>query len=693
MPESCIVILDPSEYMRNGDYIPSRYEAQQDAARWLIADITTTNAESTVGVVSGGSVIVSTTNNIGQLFQAIKSSRRHYTKDFDLETSLQLSLMALKHRRSKIGSQRIILFIGSPVLETNCFTKLSKTLRKNNVALQIITLGEEPSQEKLEGLLQNSSRDSRMIHIPKGSVPSEFLSATATFSTSSAAPYDSQNMDPSMDPELAMALRVSMEEERTRQGQFQTSVEDAAMDDEATMMQQALEMSVQEKIKSSCDQTCIRSMPPRRSGSLAAVEEDTAGEANDVLLAAPTDESLPSRGTTTDVIDKDGWKVDGASELTQIQIVDQILESQDEESDENFLASLALEQEMEKVAPRPVASTVLPQTKTERQDSLVRQHISLPIVLEEGDGDEGEGQDENLAVHQADNANEHETPFDEDENAEIELQCTLPVSPNEPDESIAACSSADSAVDKQGLDAATALPSLQQPPQSDSSSNWSPINRELDEYYTASSGVDGHDDFSLQITPSDEQDSALAVQSCWSNLDEAFDDYNTAINEISNFLPVRETPRSPPPRQEEEERQDIVSREEYTKLADELAEAKKAMTIMQGMVTEKNEMIVALREIMGMMQQERKAEPEPLGATARAVDKDSSASEREITETLIDEIQKKNRNLESLRRSLTSHKHSGHGSATAPVTPSITEKRRKKRELENMRAKHRHSHA
>jgi len=141
--------------------------------------------------------------------------------------------------------------------------------------------------------------------------------------------------------------------------------------------------------------------------------------------------------------------------------------------------------------------------------------------------------------------------------------------------------------------------------------------------------------------------------------------------------------------QGEEERQDNVPREEYQKLAAELDEAKKAMAIMQGIVKEKDEMIVALREIMGMMQQERRKQTDDEDpSSSNNGKKTPTESEREMTDSLIQEIRKKNRNLESLRLSLSKYKQtSGAGEAAAPpVSHSLTEKRRKKRELEKLRA-------
>lgn len=44
--------LDNSDWMRNGDYAPSRLESQHDAAGMLINDRINSNPENTVGVLT-----------------------------------------------------------------------------------------------------------------------------------------------------------------------------------------------------------------------------------------------------------------------------------------------------------------------------------------------------------------------------------------------------------------------------------------------------------------------------------------------------------------------------------------------------------------------------------------------------------------------------------------------------------------
>jgi 26S proteasome regulatory subunit N10 len=141
--------------MRNGDYIPSRLEAQHDAANLLCGTKTQSNPESTVGVLAmagqrcvllarllprhpqtvrrrcavdrvvlclvakvehwcvrqtdlcsmcGGSVqvLASPTDNMGTLLSAIHSV--NIGGVMKLSNALQVAQLALKHRRNKTGA-------------------------------------------------------------------------------------------------------------------------------------------------------------------------------------------------------------------------------------------------------------------------------------------------------------------------------------------------------------------------------------------------------------------------------------------------------------------------------------------------------------------------------------------------------------------------------------------------------------
>jgi 26S proteasome regulatory subunit N10 len=84
----------------------------------------------------------------------------------DIITSIQIAQLALKHRKNKNGGARIIVFVGSPLSETTeALQKVGKSLKKNNVAIDVISLGEvEENQEKLQELINAANTsDNRFV--------------------------------------------------------------------------------------------------------------------------------------------------------------------------------------------------------------------------------------------------------------------------------------------------------------------------------------------------------------------------------------------------------------------------------------------------------------------------------------------------------------------------------------------------
>jgi 26S proteasome regulatory subunit N10 len=244
--------------MRNGDYIPNRLAAQTDAANLLITHKTQSNPESTVGVIAmnggcftndGVELLVSPTDDVGKLLGALNHvpiQGKVLTSDdasaTDIPASVQVASLALKHRRNKNGQQRIVIFVGSPLthVDKKALIKAGKGLKKNNVAIDVVAMGElEENEEKLKELVNaaNGSGGEQTCHlvtIPEGSLPSDILIGTPVVhggdvpmgggGVGSPAGAGGGNdfaeyggVDPNLDPELAMVLRISMEEERARQ--------------------------------------------------------------------------------------------------------------------------------------------------------------------------------------------------------------------------------------------------------------------------------------------------------------------------------------------------------------------------------------------------------------------------------------------------------------------------------------------
>jgi len=238
--EATFIVIDNSDWMRNGDFAPSRLDAQQDAVNLLAGAKTQSNPENTVGVLTmagkGVEVRVAMTSDVGKVLA--QSHGAKVEGEINLSAGLQVAGLALKHRQNKNQRQRIIIFVGSPVKEEEKeLVKLGKKLKKNSVAVDIVNFGEEAENTpKLEALLNavNSDDNSHLVTVPPGPhVLSDILlsspivqgedgaGAAAAMATGGGGggggDFAEFGVDPALDPEFAWALRVSMEEERQRQ--------------------------------------------------------------------------------------------------------------------------------------------------------------------------------------------------------------------------------------------------------------------------------------------------------------------------------------------------------------------------------------------------------------------------------------------------------------------------------------------
>lgn len=321
--------IDNSEFARNGDFSPSRFQAQADAVNLLAGAKTQHHPENTVGIMTMAgktpTVLVTPTSDLGKVLQAMQKMKidGHVPH---LSTSVQIAQLALKHRENKNQRQRIVVFIGSPIDEDEeTLVKIAKKLKKNNVAVDIVSFGcEEENKSKLEAFhgAVNSGDNSHLVSVPSGTILSDMLFSTPIFmeeggNENPSAPrsnivdgfdYGELGVDPTLDPELALALRMSVEEERARQAALQASeqgdgqqstdaaapmqettqpgeagLEDDGIEamDEDTLLQQALALSMQG----------VTEEPAANQEELPALEVDDPELAMALQMSMATDQT------------------------------------------------------------------------------------------------------------------------------------------------------------------------------------------------------------------------------------------------------------------------------------------------------------------------------------------------------------------------------------------------------------------
>jgi 26S proteasome regulatory subunit N10 len=220
--EAVMICVDNSEWMRNSDFSPSRFEAQEDACNLISGTKTRQNLENVVGLMTtagkkGCEVHVSLSQDPGKLLTAMHKIK--LGGEADLLSSIQIARLALRHRQNKKQEQRIVLFVGSPVKATEKeLSSLGGQLKKNKVAIDIVSFGEdnaEANQAKLEALHKaaNNSDNCHIVTIPPGAhMLSDALQRTPIVRGDQPDNGGDGGMfvDDNIDPELAEALRLSM---------------------------------------------------------------------------------------------------------------------------------------------------------------------------------------------------------------------------------------------------------------------------------------------------------------------------------------------------------------------------------------------------------------------------------------------------------------------------------------------------
>ena len=236
------------------------------------------------------------TNDIGKLLSALNKAAIGGVSD--LITSIQIAQLALKHRENKNQRQRVVVFVGSPLDDTQEeLVKLGKKLRKNNVLIDIVTFGDEglANDEKLGALIEAAGGgESHLVSVPTGPhLLSDVIQQSPIL-------YDGErevggggggddDFDASMDPELAMALRMSLQEAQEREARERGG---------ATTSNDAVEAAV-------VPQDVHGAPNPEQGHTAGFTAGTTAGltNANDPSAKAPGDS--PADAGDEDMLDED----------------------------------------------------------------------------------------------------------------------------------------------------------------------------------------------------------------------------------------------------------------------------------------------------------------------------------------------------------------------------------------------------
>nr|BAN42073.1 26S proteasome regulatory subunit RPN10, putative [Entamoeba invadens] len=213
MPECVVCVIDTSGYMNNGDYNPSRMEAQIEAVQSITTVKLQKNPENYVGSIAAGSeskrILVTPTNDFGKILSGLHLAKVGGLSDF--KQALLVAKLALANRVEKIYTQRIILFVGSPInMKEEETAEIINALKKNGIALDIVSFGEVVDNAKvLETFPAGMGEECTLVTVPAGPhVLLEMISKTPIIMRDGGLGA----FNPEYDPEYAAAIRASMGE-------------------------------------------------------------------------------------------------------------------------------------------------------------------------------------------------------------------------------------------------------------------------------------------------------------------------------------------------------------------------------------------------------------------------------------------------------------------------------------------------
>lgn len=93
--EAVMIVVDNSESSRNGDYAPTRYDAQSDAVNIIFQNVVQGNPESSVGLMSmggkGPEVLVTLTADQGKILEGLHRTKKKIRGSSHLATGIQVA--------------------------------------------------------------------------------------------------------------------------------------------------------------------------------------------------------------------------------------------------------------------------------------------------------------------------------------------------------------------------------------------------------------------------------------------------------------------------------------------------------------------------------------------------------------------------------------------------------------------------
>ncbi|MBZ3885382.1 26S proteasome non-ATPase regulatory subunit 4 [Sciurus carolinensis] len=212
--------------MWNGDFLPPWPQTQQYAVTKVCHSKTGSNCEYKVGLITLANdceVLITLSPDTGSILSMLHTIQPKCKITFC--AIIRIAHLTLKHQQGKNNKLCIIAFVGSPIEDNKKdLFKLTEHLKKERVNVDIINFGEEEVNTEnvmtfVNTLNGKDGTCSHLVTMPHGPhlvdalISSPILAGEGGAMLGLGASDFEFEVDPSADPELALALHVSMEEQ------------------------------------------------------------------------------------------------------------------------------------------------------------------------------------------------------------------------------------------------------------------------------------------------------------------------------------------------------------------------------------------------------------------------------------------------------------------------------------------------
>eukprot|EP00767_Chilomastix_cuspidata_P008006 gnl/Chilomastix_cuspidata/897.p1 GENE.gnl/Chilomastix_cuspidata/897~~gnl/Chilomastix_cuspidata/897.p1 ORF type:complete len:389 (+),score=142.81 gnl/Chilomastix_cuspidata/897:207-1373(+) len=152
MPEAVAILLDTSDFVRNGDMLPTRFLQQEQAVNSIIEAKTHSNIENTLSISTASSpprLLCPMTSDSGFLLTSMHGVLPNGRSDF--VRGLLQARLSLKHRPRRNAAPSVVAFVGSPLPaeQHGRLRDAARLLRKEGIGLSAVLFGVDAVRENL----------------------------------------------------------------------------------------------------------------------------------------------------------------------------------------------------------------------------------------------------------------------------------------------------------------------------------------------------------------------------------------------------------------------------------------------------------------------------------------------------------------------------------------------------------------